>query len=208
MNSIGEKVKIRSLIYKMNIDRLFLRSIYKFLDENSQKTIQWEDVVKSCFEMFPETFGFEKYTEWPDTWKIHNCMWRCRNQRYWITGDARTGISLTEIGRTIGSVKIENKIYDDIKERKTEGHNIKVDSKLLNYIQKHNLYKRYLSNPNIFSLSESELRNILKSTMETDYKTLSRNLGYLSKVIKEYGREELTNFANKLKEKLEEVENE
>ena len=39
----------------MNIDRLFLRAIYKFLEDNNQKTIQWEDVVKSCFEMFPET---------------------------------------------------------------------------------------------------------------------------------------------------------
>jgi len=189
----------------MNIDRLFLRAIYKFLDESDQKTIQWEDVVKSCFEMFPETFGFEKYTEWPDTWKIHNCMWRCRNQRHWIIGDARTGISLTEIGRTMGSVKIENKIYDDVKERKEKGHNIKADSKLINYIREHPLYKKYLKNPKEFILSESELRNILKSTMETNYKTLSRNLDYLTKIIKDYGKDEFMDFSKKLKEKLEEI---
>ena len=190
----------------MNIDRLFLRSLYRFIEDNNQKTIQWVDVVFACFDLFPETFGLDKYTDWPDSWKIHNCMWRCRNQRCWIDGDARKGFSLTEMGRTMGSLKIENKIYDDVKERKTKGHGIKVDSKLLNYIQTHSLYKRYQSNPNLFSLSESELRNILKSTMETNYKTLLRNLDYLRKVINEYGREELTNFAKKLKEELEEIE--
>jgi hypothetical protein len=189
----------------MNIDRLFLRAIYKFLEDNDQKTVQWEDVVKSCYEIFPETFSFEKYTEWPDTWKIHNCMWRCRNQRYWILGDARTGISLTEIGKSMGSVKIEDKVYDDVKERKTKGHNIKADPKLLNYILEHSLYKKYLRNPRSFTLSESELRNILKSTMETDYKILSKNLDYLIKIINDYGKDELIGFSKKLKEELGDI---
>jgi hypothetical protein len=133
-------------------------------------------------------------------------MWRCRNQRHWIVGDARTGISLTEIGKSIGSAKIENKVYDDVKERKTKGHNIKADSKLLNYIKENPLYKKYLKSPNNFVPSESELRNILKSTMETDHKTLSRNLDYLIKIIKDYGKEELIDFSKKLKEKLGDVE--
>lgn len=189
----------------MNIDHLFLRAIYKFLDSNHQKTIQWEDVVKSCFEMFPETFSFEKYKNWPDTWKIHNCMWRCRNQRQWITGDARTGISLTEMGKTIGSIKLEDKKYKDIQERKESGPNIKADLKLINYIRESNLFKIYLKNPITFYPTESEIRGILKATMETDDKTLLRNLEYLKKVIKDYGKDDLIGFCEKLTMRLKEI---
>ncbi|MBI4116373.1 hypothetical protein HY449_01375 [Candidatus Pacearchaeota archaeon] len=186
----------------MNIDRLFLRAIYKFLEDNNQRTIQWEDVVKSCFEIFPETFSFEKYTQWPDSGKIHFCVRRCRDQHNWLVGSVRTGFTLTEIGKTMGSVKIENKFYTDIEKRKKGSG---TDSKLLNYIGEHPLYKRYLKNPKSFTLSESELRDILKSTMETDYKTLSRNLDYLIKIIQDYGKEELIDFSKKIKEKLGEI---
>ncbi len=107
----------------MNIDRLFLRAIYKVLEGNNQKTVQWEEIVRSCFEIFPETFSFEKYTEWPDTWKIHNCMWRCRNQRHWIVGDAKIGISLTENGKIVIYTQfpgVSNYIGEDLKDIKTD----------------------------------------------------------------------------------------
>ncbi|MEK6898311.1 MAG: hypothetical protein AABX28_03065 [Nanoarchaeota archaeon] len=186
----------------MNIDRLFLRAIYKFLEDNKQRTIQWEDVVKSSFEMFPEVFGFEKYKEWPDSGKIHFCVRRCRDQRHWLLGDIKTGFTLTDIGKTFGSVKVENKTYVDIEKRKRGSG---LDPKLLNYVKESLLYRRYLKNPVNFIISESELRNILKSTMETDYRTLFRNLDYLMKVIKDYGKEELIDFSKKLKEKVEEI---
>jgi hypothetical protein len=186
----------------MNIDRLFLRAIYVFLEKNEQRTIQWEDVVKSCFELFPETFSFEKYNEWPDTWKIHNCMWRCRNQRQWIMGDAKVGISLTEIGKTIGSVKLEDKSFKDVAERKV---GIGTDPRLLNYIKESSLFKQYLNDPKNFFPGESEIRGILKATMETDEKTLNRNLEYLKKVIKDYGKTELISFGECLHIKLKEL---
>ncbi len=187
----------------MNIDRLFLRAICKFLDENNQKTIQWEDVVKSCFEMFPEEFSFEKYKEWPDTFKIHTCFWRCRNQRQWIVGDRRVGISLTEIGKTIGSVKLENKIYKDIQERKIGPG---LDPRLIKFVKEDPLYKRYLKERDKFAPSEPEIRSLLKTTMETDYKTLKRNMEYLKKVIKGYQEEDLTDFSEKINKKINELE--
>ena len=190
----------------MNIDQLFLRAIYLFLEKNNKKTIQWEDVVKSCFESFPETFSFEKYTEWPDTWKIHNCMWRCRNQRQWIMGDAKVRISLTEIGKTMGAMPIEKRTnsleHKKMQERKV---GIGTDPRLLNYIKESNLFKSYSKNPMNFFPTESEIRGILKSTMETDEKTLLRNLEYLKKVIKDYGKTELIAFTDCLSIRLKEL---
>jgi len=187
----------------MNIDQLFLRAIYKFLEDNSQKIIQWEDVVKSCFEMFPETFSFEKYKEWPDTWKIHNCMWRCRNQRQWINGDAKVGISLTQIGKTMGSVKIENKRHKDIQDRKIGPG---MDPKMIKFVKESSLYKKYQKEKRLFSPSESEIRSLLKTTMETDFKTLKRNMDYLKKVIKDYQENDLIDFTEIINKKIKELE--
>jgi len=187
----------------MNIDQLFLRAIYKFLEDNGQKIIQWEDVVKSCFEMFPETFSFEKYKEWPDTWKIHNCMWRCRNQRQWINGDAKVGISLTQIGKTMGSVKIENKRYKDIQERKIGPG---MDPKMIKFVKESLLYKKYKKEKGLFSPSESEIRSLLKTTMETDFKTLKRNMEYLKKAIKDYQENDLIDFTEMIDKKIKELE--
>jgi hypothetical protein len=41
--------------------------------------------------------------------------------------------------------------------------------------------------------------------METDYKTLSRNLDYLIKIIQDYGKEELIDFSKRLKEQLGDI---
>lgn len=191
----------------MNIDQLFLRAIYKSLEDNHQKTIQWEDVVKSCFEMFPETFSFEKYKDWPDTWKIHNCMWRCRNQRQWINGDAKIGISLTEIGKTMGSIKVENKMQSEefkgIRERKI---GTGMDPRLIKFIKESLLYNKYKKNKDIFNPSESEIRSLLKTTMETDFKTLKKNIEYLKKVIEDYQENDLTEFVDILDKKIKELE--
>jgi len=124
----------------MNIDRLALRSIYLFLEEKNQKIISWKDVVKSCFKFFPEEFRFEE-ENWPDTEKIHNCIrWRCINDRHWVRGDTKTGFFLTEMGRSMGAINLENKKYEDVNKRKIEST---LDGKLIKFVKENLLYKRY-----------------------------------------------------------------
>lgn len=187
----------------MNIDRLALRSIYLWLNENNQKIIQWKDVVKSCFKFFPEEFRFEE-ENWPDTEKIHNCIrWRCINDRHWVIGDTKTGFSLTEIGKSLGSVDLENKKYEDVRERKAA---IVTDNKLIKYIKEHTLYKHYKLEKELFNPSESEVRNLLKTTMETDFHTLKRNLDYFNHVVKDSLDKEMILFAKVIDKKIKELE--
>ena len=101
----------------MNLDRLFLMCVDEVLKEN--KIAQWEEIIKKCFEKFHDEFSLVKYDKWPDTWKIHNCMWRCRNQRKWIDGNNKVGYFLTDFGKeVIKSSSKKNFGTDDIKLRK------------------------------------------------------------------------------------------
>lgn len=186
----------------MNLDRLALRAIYLFLEENNKKIIPWKDVVKSCFRFFPDEFRFEE-ENWPDTEKIHNCIrWRCINDRHWVMGDTKTGFFLTEIGRSMGEVNLENKKYEDVTKRKTEST---LDGKLIKFVKENSLYKKYKKEKSFFRPSESEIRSLLKTTMETDIKTLERNMEYLKKVIKDYQENDLINFSEVIGKKVKEL---
>jgi hypothetical protein len=60
----------------------------------------FERLIKECFTLFPETFGFSKYPQWPDSLKLDRHL-RTLRKRKLISGEPGTSFSLTKSGRLI-----------------------------------------------------------------------------------------------------------
>jgi len=67
--------------------------------ENKEKCT-FERLIKECFNLFPESFGFSKYPQWPDSLKLDRQL-RTLRRRKLITGDPKTSFFLTKLGRKI-----------------------------------------------------------------------------------------------------------
>ena len=67
--------------------------------ENKEKCT-FERLIKECFTLFPETFSFPKYPQWPDSLKLDRQL-RTLRKRKLITGNPRTYFSLTKLGKKI-----------------------------------------------------------------------------------------------------------
>ena len=73
-------------------------SIYS-VTSNREKC-NFERLIKECFTLFPETFGFSKYPQWPDSLKLDRQL-RTLRKRKLIFGDPKTSFSLTKLGKKI-----------------------------------------------------------------------------------------------------------
>ena len=83
---------------KVSIFDLILFSIFS-LTSNREKC-DFERLIKECFTLFPETFSFSKYPQWPDSRKLDRPL-RTLRQRKLIKGDPKTFFSLTKAGQKI-----------------------------------------------------------------------------------------------------------
>ncbi len=83
---------------KARITDLILFGINSII-ENKEKCT-FERLIKECFTLFPETFGFSKHPKWPDARKVDRPL-RFLRKRKLITGDPKTYFSLTKLGKKI-----------------------------------------------------------------------------------------------------------
>ena len=93
-----EKPFDEDLYKKVSITDLILFGI-NLIIENKEKCT-FERLIKECFTLFPETFSFSKYPQWPDSLKLDRQL-RTLRKRKLITGDPKTFFSLTKIGQKI-----------------------------------------------------------------------------------------------------------
>lgn len=88
----------QELYKKVRITDLILFGINSII-ENKEKCT-FERLIKECFTLFPETFSFSKYPQWPDARKVDRPL-RLLRKRKLITGDPKTYFSLTKLGKKI-----------------------------------------------------------------------------------------------------------
>jgi len=93
-----------------SINNLILFSIYSVI-ENKEKCT-FERLVKECFTLFPKTFSFSKYSQWPDSRKLDRPL-RSLRRKGLILGGPKTAFSLTKSGK-----KIVEEIIKTFRQRK------------------------------------------------------------------------------------------
>jgi hypothetical protein len=86
-------------IYKeIAINNLIILSIYLIIQEG--KGCTFEELVKTCFSLFPKTFALSKYPKWPDARKLDRPL-RTLREKDLISGSPQNTFSLTKKGKKI-----------------------------------------------------------------------------------------------------------
>lgn len=83
------------LYRNLGINQLILFSIYSATSKYKKCT--FEMLMKECFTLFPGTFGFSKFPQWPDSRKLDRPLRDLRDKKL-IKGDPQTSFSLTGLG--------------------------------------------------------------------------------------------------------------
>lgn len=81
---------------KIPVTDLILFSAFSLKKEK----LDFEDLAKECFDVFPAVFSFEKYDFWPDSRKLDRPL-RILREKEFIEGDPATFFKLTEKGERV-----------------------------------------------------------------------------------------------------------
>lgn len=191
--------KYKEEIYtQIKTQDLIIFGIYSITKKG--ETCTFERLVAECFLNFPKVFGFMRYPNWPDSLKFDRVL-RTLREKGLVVGGAGGKyspgeISLTKFGEKIAketeAILINQKIILTPKKLKPSGRSI--DDKLIQYLKDSPQVKKFLSNPNQFSISEPEFRNILRCTLETPERVLKQNLEYFKNLTKSYNEKQLLDF--------------
>ena len=172
-------------------ENLILFGIYS-VTRNSEGC-SFERLVKECFTLFPKAFAFSRYPEWPDSLKFDRQM-RTLRERGWIVGGARTTISLTKFGEKIAEeterMIAGSKLTKEANQKLPRG----ADTALIHSLKESTAFKRFLRDRKRLSITEMELRALLRCTLETPPRVLKQNLQYSKNLADDYNEKALVDF--------------
>jgi len=172
-------------------ENLIIFSIYSVA--KTGETCSLERLIKECFALFPKSFGFSRYPEWPDSLKFDRPL-RTLRERGWIVGGAKVLFSLTKFGEKIAK-ETEDALTASILNRKPAQKSLRgADTNLVNFLKESLAFKKFLEDRKSFSITEMELRGLLRCTLETPQRVLRQNLQYSKNLAKEYREQELFDF--------------
>jgi hypothetical protein len=172
-------------------ENLILFGIYS-VTKNGE-VCSFERLVKECFTLFPKAFAFSRYPEWPDSLKFDRQM-RTLRERGWIVGGAKTTISLTKFGEKIAEeterMLAGSKLTREANQKPLRG----ADTALIHSLKESAAFRRFLRDRKKLSITEMELRALLRCTLETPPRILKQNLQYSKNLARDYDERELLDF--------------
>jgi len=165
----------------------------------------FERLVKECFTLFPKAFGFSRYPEWPDSLKFDRPV-RTLRQRGWVVGGIKILFSLTRFGERVAQ-ETEHILVSSKSSRKTAQKPLRgADTAFIHFLKESDTFRRFLKDRESFSITEMELRGLLRCTLETSIGVLKQNLQYAKNLASDYNEEELLNFLEQCGQILTEKE--
>lgn len=173
------------------IEYLIVFGIYSLIKKD--KECNFEQLIKECFTLFPKIFGFSHYPQWPDSLKFDRPLRKLR-EKGWVVGNPQTKFFLTKFGEKIAR-ETKNRLFGT----KTEEIIIKrtprgLDAKLLRFLRESESYKQYIKNKKDFVTKDTDLRRLLRCTLETPLRIVKQNLQYYKNLAKEYNDTQLLEF--------------
>jgi len=85
-----------SFFEKKSINDLIIFALFSATRNNEKCT--FEQLLKECFLLFPNTFSFPRYPQWPDSRKLDRPLRTLRSQKL-IKGSSKTYFCLTAKGK-------------------------------------------------------------------------------------------------------------
>lgn len=192
-------MKFPSEIYsKLILEKLIVYSILSVIRKKEECT--FERLVKESFTLFPESFKFYRYPQWPDSLKLDRPLRDLRKHRY-ILGNPKTRYTLTKLGEKY-AVIVEKELGNEKllleKPSVTVGRK---EKKLLDYLKSSPEFQKYLLRGKDLNIEKQQIIKLSLSTMETSPKSVIKNLDYLKDLSKTAKENELESFLNFCAEK-------
>jgi hypothetical protein len=153
----------------------------------------FERLVKECFTLFPKAFGFSRYSEWPDSLKFDRPL-RTLRERGWILGGTKTLFSLTRFGEKVAEETELMLKSPELSGKPTKKPLRGADTALIHFLKDNATFRRFLKDRQSFSITEMELRGILRCTLETPLEVLKQNLQYAKNLANDYNEKEVLDF--------------
>lgn len=195
-----ERISYPIEIYqKIPINHLIVFGIHSVLQRKEKCT--FEKLIEECFNLFPEAFSFSTHPEWPDSLKFDRAL-RTLREKALIIGSPKSFFSLTKFGELVA--KNTAKI---LKARLPKKAAIKRPIRdpginWINTLKKSDLFKRFLKEGKKFSITEMELRNLMRCTLETPSRIVNQNFAYSINLAKEFKQKKLVEFLDFCQKKL------
>ncbi|EKD56380.1 MAG: hypothetical protein ACD_58C00209G0003 [uncultured bacterium] len=183
----------------IQVNNLIIFGIYSI--ESKDEKCTFERLVAECFNLFPCSFCFSRYPQWPDSLKFDRSLRTLREEGL-IVGNPRGLFSLTKFGKKIAEdtarllkIGVKNKVQPLKMKRDAEIN-------FINTFKMSSLFQKFLKNKSTFVISEMEVRNLVHCTLETPLRIVKQNMVYAEKLSKEFNEKLLCQFLNLCNQKL------
>jgi hypothetical protein len=189
---------------KLVLSDLVLYSVYH-LHKQGLETAS-EDIISTCFILFPRRFSLKKYPQYPDSSVVSRRWGECKRKGY-LRGNAAGGFQITArgirraekveklLGRPLRPVRAamvrggeaavpgkEAAIHPELKSRAR---------KFVRSIEASDAYRHFKKGA---PLNEFDFRSLLLCTMESPPATLARNLNQFKEYVNIHDRKDLLSF--------------
>ena len=172
-------------------ENLILFGIYSVT--KSGEACSFERLVKECFTLFPKVFGFSRYPEWPDSLKFDRPV-RTLRERGWVVGGSKTLFALTKFGEAIAK-ETERALMGAGSVKGPPQERLRgADTAIIRSLKGSSAFRKFLLDREAFSITEMELRGLLRCTLETPVRVLKQNLQYSKNLANDYNEKELLDF--------------
>jgi hypothetical protein len=205
---------------KIILNDLVVYSVYTLHKQGLEITS--EDIISTCFVLFPKRFSMRKYPQYPDSGIVSRRWSDCKSKGY-LKGNAAKGFELTARGikraekveKSLGEPlkpvrvakatsspkgKVEKPAVPDAKReavvhpelRRTELVEVKAHAK--KYVHSIEMSDAYKHFKKGTPLNEFDFRSMLLCTMESPSTTLARNLNQFKEYVNIHERKDLFAF--------------
>lgn len=205
-NSGGSNVKskrgfIASNYQDISQDHLLVAALL-FLDREGKQR-SFENLVAEAFLSFPLRFQLEGYPEWPNAHVIGKSWVRCRTDKKWIAGSAANGFTLTPLG-----LKVANEVLKklSVKPANSEaprlGSRQSIPSRVVLRMEQSSAWQKN-TQEGLNAVTEYDFCDLLYSTLESTPEVVEKNFDVVRQEVDAYGRKDLVQFLDRLREKFE-----
>ena len=181
-------------------DQLIAYAILSIKRQRDECT--FERLVRECFVLFPKSFGFYRYPEWPDSIKLDRPLRDLRHKRL-VSGSNQTKFNLTGLGERY-ALEIEKSLTGGTSFKKATLILGRREKRLLDAIGNSDEFQTYLRVGEKLHINILTLKKLFFGTMETPKAVVVKNIEHLLTIAKEGNRLELLDFLNFCKQKINE----
>ncbi|MBK9924411.1 MAG: hypothetical protein IPP66_03885 [Anaerolineales bacterium] len=188
---------------KIILNDLVVYSVYTLHKQGLE--ISSEDIIATCFALFPKRFSMRKYPQYPDSGIVSRRWSDCKSKGY-LKGNASQGFELTargikraekvekSLGEPLKPVRVEKVKVEkpDASEKEAVHPELKAHAKkYVRSIEMSDAYKHFKKGE---PFNEFDFRSMLLCTMESPSTTLARNLNQFKEYVDIHNRKDLSSF--------------